>query len=52
MVLFYGCCSTASRLEPLSGGSLLYNTKSPEIPGTHFIRENREQYSMQLNKLT
>ena len=29
--------STASRLEPLWGGSLLYNTKFPEIPGTHFI---------------
>ena len=29
--------STASRLEPPLGGSLLYNTKSPEIPGTHFI---------------
>ena len=34
---FYGWCSTASRLEPLRGGSLLFTTKFPEIPGTHFI---------------
>ena len=27
--------STASRLEPLRGGSLLFTTKFPEIPGTH-----------------
>ena len=37
MAPFYGWGSTASRLEPLWGGSLLYNTKFPEIPGTHFI---------------
>ena len=37
MAPFYGWGWTASRLEPLRGGSLLYNTKSPEIPGTHFI---------------
>ena len=29
--------STASRLKPLRGGSLLFTTKFPEIPGTHFI---------------
>ena len=29
--------STASRLEPLRGGSLLFTTKYPEVPGTHFI---------------
>ena len=34
---FYGWGSTASRLKPLSGGSLLYNTKFPEIPGTSVI---------------
>ena len=34
---FYGWCSTASRLEPLWGGSLLFTTTFPEIPGTHFI---------------
>ena len=37
MVPFYGWGSTASRLEPLSGGSLLFATKFPKIPGTHFI---------------
>ena len=31
MAPFYGWGSTASRLEPLWGGSLLYNTKSPEF---------------------
>ena len=35
MVPFYGWVSTASRLEPLRGGSLLF-TKFPEISGTHF----------------
>ena len=35
---FYGWGSTVSRLEQLWGGSLLYNTKFPEIPGTHFIK--------------
>ena len=37
MVNFYGCGLTASRLEPLRGGSLLFTTKSLEIPGTLFI---------------
>ena len=37
MAPFYGCDSSASRLEPLQGGSLLFTTKFPEIPGTHFI---------------
>ena len=41
MAPFYGRGLTASRLEPLSGGGLLYNTKSPEIPGTHFINLGR-----------
>ena len=36
MAPFYGWGSTASRLEPLQGGSLLFITKFPEIPGTHF----------------
>ena len=36
MVPFYGWGSTASRLVPLWGGSLLYTTKFPDIPGTHF----------------
>ena len=34
---FHRWGSTASRLEPLRGGRLLFTTKFPEIPGTHFI---------------
>ena len=41
MAPFYGWSSTASRLEPLWGGSLLYNTKSLEIYGTHFSDRGR-----------
>ena len=37
MTPFYGCGSIASMLEPLRGGSLLFTTKFPDIPGTHFI---------------
>ena len=37
MAPFYGWGSVASRLEPLRGGSLLFTTKFPEVPGTHFI---------------
>ena len=37
MAPFCGWGSTASRLEPLRGGSLLFTTKFPVIPGTHFI---------------
>ena len=37
MALFYGWGSTTSRLEPVLGGSLLFTTKFPETPGTHFI---------------
>ena len=36
MAPFYGWGSTASRLEPLRGGSLLFTTKFPEIFGAHF----------------
>ena len=36
MAPFYGWGSTASRLVPLGGGSLLFATKFPEISGTHF----------------
>ena len=36
MTPFYGWGSTASRLEPLRGGSLLFPTKFSEILGTHF----------------
>ena len=37
MARIYGWGSTASRLDPLCGGSLLFTTKFPEIPGTHLI---------------
>ena len=37
MAPFYGWDSTASRLQALLGGSLLFTTKFPEFPGTHFI---------------
>ena len=35
MAPFYGWGSTASRLELLRGGSLLFTTKFPEFPGIH-----------------
>ena len=35
MAPFYGWGSTASRLEPLRGGSLLFTTKFPESPGSY-----------------
>ena len=41
MAPFYGWGSTASRLQPLQGGSLRFTTKFPEIPGTHFIKLRR-----------
>ena len=34
---FYGRGSTASMLQPLWGGSLLFTIKFPEIPGAHFM---------------
>ena len=37
MAPFHGWGSTASWLEPLREGSLLFTTKFPEIPGTHLI---------------
>ena len=37
MAPFYGWGSTASRLKRHQGGSLVFTTKSPEIPDTHFI---------------
>ena len=36
MTPFNGWDSTALKLEPLRGDSLLFTTKFPEIPGTHF----------------
>ena len=41
MAPFYGWSSTASRLEPLRGGSLLFTTNIPENPGIHFINLRR-----------
>ena len=38
---FYGCSSTAPRLEPLRRGSLLFTTKFPDIPGAHFTSLRR-----------
>ena len=43
MAPFYGWSSTASRLEPLQGGSLLFTTKFPEIPGSHFIDQRKDE---------
>ena len=37
MASFYGWDSTASRLQLLRGGSLLFTIQFPEIPATHFI---------------
>ena len=37
MAPFYGWDSTASRLQPLRGGSLLFTIQFPEIPSAHFI---------------
>ena len=36
MAPLYGWGLTASRLEPLRGGILLFTTKFPEIPDTYF----------------
>ena len=34
---YYGLGLTASRLQPIRGGSLLFTIQFPEIPGTNFI---------------
>ena len=39
MATFYRWGSTASRLVPPRGGSLLFTTMFADIPGTHFIDE-------------
>ena len=41
MAPFNGWDSTALKLEPLRGDSLLFTTKFPEIPGTHFADYGR-----------
>ena len=38
---FYGWGSTASRLQPLQAGSLLFTIQFPEIPGAQFINLRR-----------
>ena len=35
--LWMGGSTAAPRLQPLRGDNLLFTTKFPEIPGTHFI---------------
>ena len=42
MAPFYGWGSTASRLEPLQGGSLLFTTKLPEITNVRTLFEQEE----------
>ena len=37
MAPFYGWGSTASRLQPPRGGTLLFTIQFPEISGSHFI---------------
>ena len=37
MAPFYGWGSTASRLQPLPGSSLLFTIQFPGVSGTHFI---------------
>ena len=49
MALFHGWGSTASRLEPLWGGSLLFTIKFPEIAGTHFL-SNSQRRTTQISK--
>ena len=41
MAPLYGWDSTASRLGPLQGVSLLFTTKFPESPGTYFINPRK-----------
>ena len=48
MVLFYEWGSTASRLEPLQGGSLLFILKSPEIPGIYSLYQHWKDWRLSL----
>ena len=41
MAPLYGWGSTASRLEPLRGGSLLFTTKFPAISGIYSFYQPR-----------
>ena len=44
MTPFYWCGSTASKLEPLQGGSLLFTTEYSEIPGICFMNLGATQW--------
>ena len=37
MAPLYGWGSTASRLQPVLGGSVLFTTKFPEMSGTYLV---------------
>ena len=50
MTPFYGWGSTASRLHPLRGGSLLFTTKFPEIPGEKKHENSSECFTYRLEK--
>ena len=50
MAPFYGWGSTASRLEQLRGGSLLFITKFPEISGTHLPTSERQKAELTLEQ--
>ena len=43
MATFYRWGSTALRLDPLRGDSLLFTTKFPEIPGTPFCWPRKDE---------
>ena len=43
MAPFNGWGSTASRLQPLRGGNLLFTIKFPEIPGTNFYQPWKDE---------
>ena len=45
---YYGWGSTASRLQPLQGGSLPFTIQFPEIPGIHFIDLGRIKKNLQI----
>ena len=51
MAPFYGWGSTALRLEPLLGGSLLFTTKFPEIFGTPKFPEIFGTHFIDLRKM-
>ena len=50
MALFHGWGSTASRLEPLWEGSLLFSIKVPDIAGTHFLSTSERRATQKIQK--